>query len=164
MENENDVIRFSERVIEVIKKIPLPLVFLLLSVTLLMVYWFLSIFLFHREFYSANYIGITILFSFAFSFTWFTISIGLSILSVAFLDREKEDKTDVNGVLFVSWFISIVYLCLCMLAMYLLRRYYTDLGFQFFLLISYGYMILQVLRIGFGWVYLLIFGNKKLPN
>lgn len=147
MVDSNDALKFSERVMDVLKKIPLPLVFSILSIFLLMVYWFIAIFIFHRAFYDSNPIWITLIFCFAFSFTWFIISFGLSIFSITFMDKEVNFKTENNGVLLISGFVSIAYLCCCILSVYLVRKYYYPLlKFELLLLVSYSYMILLLLR------------------
>lgn len=149
MLKSNDAVQFSDRVIEVLKKIPLTLVFSILSILFLMIYWFIAIFLFHRAFYVSNPIWITLIFCFAFSFTWFILIFGLTIFTVTFLDKEANHKTKNSGVLLLSGFNSIVYLCLCIAVVYIIRMYrYPLLKFEFFLLASYIYIVFLLVKTG----------------
>src|ERR1700740_540588 len=146
--NVDDAVKITDKAIDTVKKTPLSIVFIMLSICLLMVYWFVAIFLFHKEFYDRNTVYIVLLFSFAFSLTWLILSVGLSILVDEYRSKTKKKGTNLEGILFAGGFASVIYLCFSFLITYILRKYCT-ITFDCFLLISYLYMALQLVRVGF---------------
>ncbi len=150
---ENDAVKFADKVIEVIKKIPAPIRFSIISISILMLYWFIAIFLFHHSFYAQNPLWIVWLFAFAFSVTWFIFTFIFSTLSITYLDTLHKQETDNNGVFLINAFVSLVYLCLVILAFYVARKYYYPrCKFDTFLLLSYLYMAFHIVRIGIAWL------------
>lgn len=160
--DEDKAINFSNKVIETVKKIPLSLIFSVFCICLLMLYWFIAIFLFHNTFYTNNIIGITLIFSFAFSFTWFILNFLLSLLSVLFIDAITKQQSDNSSVFFVNAFVSIIYLCAVILVFHVLKKYYyPNWNFDTFLAMTYLYICVRILWVGSFLIYQKYKEHKK---
>lgn len=154
------VIDFADKIVSLIKKIPTPLLYVITSISILMLFWFVPIFLFNNTFYNKNPLLITVLFTFTFSLTWFIIN---TILSLAVFQITENVDSEIEGVLFLSGFISIVYLCGSIVGFYISKLYYYPyMKFSCFLLTAYSYSFFRLLRVVF---YLLFrYEDKQKPT
>src|ERR1035437_3464867 len=132
----------SKKVIDNIRSLPLPLLYVIISIIILCVYWFIALFLFKRQFYIENPIGIIIMFCFGFSFTWFMLSLFISMLFT-----KNKESISADATIFASGFSSVFWLCFSLLVTYVLKRlcHWSDC-FDNFLLLSYGYLVFLLVK------------------
>ncbi len=123
-----------------IKEMPNFLLFFLISISLTSMYWFISIFLFHKSFYLINPLGISILFSIALAITWFLLYLFLSGLTIA--NRKKQlNGNSAEMLSFVSGFSSLLYLLIIIGAFYIYRNYNSNATYYLFLKWAFIYTI-----------------------
>ena len=120
-------------------------ILVLMSIFVLMTYWFVAIFLISKDFYVHTPIWITAIFCFVFSINWYIVNIGLSAFITALIEEIfPNEQTNINDILVIGSIQSILYLSAS-----LLGCYYFHITFFTFLLISYSYILIRISIIGF---------------
>jgi hypothetical protein len=104
------------------------------SVIVLMPFWYVSLFLFHKSFYKENDVLIKMLFAFCFSATWYyfnilNLRIEYSLRKMSVPSQEVFKFSGIYSVLFISLFIAIEYFA-----------YRDTKSFTHFLVWTYSYM------------------------
>ncbi|MFH2141093.1 MAG: hypothetical protein ABIJ97_01625 [Bacteroidota bacterium] len=132
-----------------------------ISIPILMPFWYLSIYLFHYSFFqSSNQFYIPFVLTFCLAFCWYLLNIiatnmALDIQAKIF----KREESNLEDVLLASSIVSIGYLCLLMLI-----NYFIDCNFIIFIFACFAYIVFKTLWTIVSSYILLWFRNKKNNN
>jgi len=124
-----------------LKQLDLTTVSVGLSIIGLVPFWFISIFLFNRPFFTDNPIWITAIFCFCFSTLWYMLNLALGIFIGALFKG-----ADIKIMFLTGGLISIIYLSIAIFGLYVLDRHTCiKISFLTFLIVAYCYGLWRIL-------------------
>ena len=103
----------------------------IVSIGVLMPFWYASIYLFNRQFFSDSEMYLKIVFSFCFSITWYFANVMFLLIDQAILKREIE----LDRIFKISSFLSVLYLSLL-----ITMHYKRTNSLENFLFMDYVYL------------------------
>ena len=103
----------------------------IISILVLMPFWYATLYLFHKQFYLTSDINIKITFSFCFSITWYFINIAFLIIENSIMKRNFDLKNLFNSAGFLS---------VCFLSMNMLFFFDTTSTYKGFLVRTFGWL------------------------
>jgi hypothetical protein len=80
----------------------------IVSIAVLMPFWYASIYLFNRQLFTDSELYLKIVFSFCFAITWYFVNVMFLLIDQAILKREIE----LGRIFKISSFLSVLYLSL----------------------------------------------------
>ena len=120
----------------------------IISIPIIMTFWYISLYLFHKHFFQHNDLIIKLSFCFTLSICWYLVNILPVWLTIPKIIKTPEPEAE----LFVTAFTSIIYL-----SVVILFSYFFKLKFICFLSIAFFWTFIRIIYLS------LIYLCKKSP-
>jgi hypothetical protein len=121
---------------ETLDKLSITVKNIAVSLCILIPFWFMAIYLFHKPLYNSGDYLIIAVFCFCFSITWYFLG---AMIALAIANRFKADD-EFQVASLVGGIISILYIALT-----ILLTYVFNWSFFVFIGIAYGYFIINLI-------------------
>lgn len=124
----------------------------ILSLAVLMPFWWVAIYVFNKPLYNTKDFFILVPLCFCFSITWYVFNIGIGLGISAVRKKEGEKPIDLQGHFIVGGIASIGYLSFA-----IVLSYYFKWSFIVFLIVAYSYIAFRII----GWFFIAMFSKPQ---
>ena len=112
----------------------------IISIIVLMPFWYVSLYLFHKQFYKDSDIYLKIIFSFCFSITWYFVNIIFLIVENSILNRTN----DLQNIFKASGFLSVLFISTLIMIYYRQTTSFKDFLYKDYIYLT-SFFILSII-------------------